>query len=78
MKASELRGRDASDLRRELEQRRRELFDLRFQWQAEEKPDSSRRRRLRRDVARYLTVLREIETHGARPAGAPKSQAPTP
>jgi len=61
MKASELRGRDALDLRREMEQLQRELFDLRFQWQAEENPDSSRRQRLRRNIARYRTVLREME-----------------
>ncbi len=61
MKAKELRGRDAQDLRRELGQLQRELFDLRFQWQAEENPDSSRRQRLRRDIARYMTVLREME-----------------
>jgi len=61
MRAKELRGRDPEDLRRELEQLQRELFELRFQWQAEENPDSSRRRRLRRDIARYKTVLRELE-----------------
>ncbi len=71
MKASELRGRDAHDLRREMEQLERELFDLRFQWQAEENPDSSRRQRLRRNIARYRTVLREMERQqppGAKPA----------
>ena len=61
MKAQELRGRDAEDLQRELQQLYRQLFDLRFQWQAEENPDTARRRRLRRDIARYKTVLREIE-----------------
>ena len=61
MKAKELRGRDTQELRRELEQLQRELFDIRLQWQAEERPDRSRRRNLRRDVARYKTVLREME-----------------
>ena len=60
MNAKELRGRDREELLRELAQRRRELFDLRFQWQSEENPDSSRRQRLKRDIARYLTVLREM------------------
>ena len=60
MKAKELRGRDPQELQRELQQLQRELFELRFQWQAEEKPDSSRRRRLRQDIARYRTVLNEI------------------
>lgn len=61
MRASELRGRDPEELQRELEDLQQELFDLKFQWQAEENPDTSRRRRLRRDVARYKTVLHEME-----------------
>ncbi|MGD2175440.1 MAG: 50S ribosomal protein L29 [Candidatus Brocadiaceae bacterium] len=61
MRASELRGRDPQDLRRELRERQRELFDLGFQWQSEENPDTSRRQRLRRNIARYKTVLREME-----------------
>jgi large subunit ribosomal protein L29 len=65
MKASELRGRDREDLVRELEQLQRELFDLRFQWQSEESPNSTRRQQLKRDVARYKTVLREMELEQA-------------
>ena len=61
MRANELRGRDAEDLRREVKELHDQLFRLRFQWQAEESPDSSRRRELRRDIARYKTVLREIQ-----------------
>ncbi|MFO8008958.1 MAG: 50S ribosomal protein L29 [Candidatus Brocadiia bacterium] len=61
MRAAELRGRDPQDLRRELGELQRELFELDFQWQAEENPDTSRRGRLRRDIARYKTVLREME-----------------
>lgn len=65
MKASELRGRDPQDLRRELGEMQQELFDLNFNWQAEEDPDTNRRRELRRDVARYKTVLREMELEQA-------------
>lgn len=61
MRANELRGRDAEDLRRELKELHDQLFRLRFQWQAEENPDSNRRGRLKRDIARYKTVLREME-----------------
>ncbi|KPK65618.1 MAG: hypothetical protein AMK73_02420 [Planctomycetes bacterium SM23_32] len=61
MRANELRGRDAADLRRELEHLQRQLFELRFQWQPEENRDSNSRRLLRRDIARYKTVLREME-----------------
>jgi len=65
MKANELRGRSAEDLRKELAQLRRELFDIRFRWQSEENPDISRRRKLKRDIARILTVLREMELSGS-------------
>ena len=61
MRASELRGRSVEELQRELQQLQKELFDLDFQWQAEENPDTSRRSKLRKDVARYRTVLREAE-----------------
>jgi large subunit ribosomal protein L29 len=61
MKPGELRGRSADDLHKELEQLRRQLFELGFQWQAEQKPDISRRSKLKRDIARVLTVLREME-----------------
>lgn len=61
MKASELRGREPQELRQQMEEIRRELFDVKFKWQAEENPNSSRRRLLRRDIARYETVLREME-----------------
>ena len=61
MKAKELRGREPQELRRQMEDLRRQLFDVKFKWQAEETPDSSRRRLLRRDIARYQTVLREME-----------------
>ena len=70
MKASELEGRDAHDLQREMAQLQRELFNLRFQWQAEEKPDSSRRRRVRRDIARYKTVLRQMQLREAATGGS--------
>lgn len=73
MKAKELRGRGPEELRRELEELQRELFELRFKWQAEEKPDSSRRRRLRQDIARYKTILGEMarqqDAGGGPPAG---------
>lgn len=65
MKANELRGRDREDLVRELEQLQKELFELRFQWQSEESPSSNRRRELKKDVARYKTILREMELQQA-------------
>jgi ribosomal protein L29 len=48
-----------------LGEMQQELFDLNFNWQAEENPDTNRRRELRRDIARYKTVLREMELEQA-------------
>lgn len=61
MRASELRGRSREELLQELERMKQELFDMRFQWQAEESPDTSRKGMLRKDIARVKTVLREME-----------------
>jgi len=61
MKAKEMRGRNAEDLRRELQNLQRQLFDLKFQWQSEENPNTSLRWSLKHDIARYKTILREME-----------------
>lgn len=61
MKASELRGQSREDLLQELERMKQELFDMRFQWQADESPDTSRKKGIRKDIARVKTVLREME-----------------
>lgn len=61
MKASELRGLSREDLLQELEQMKQELFDLRFQWQADESPDTSQKKMIRKDIARVKTVMREME-----------------
>ena len=65
MRASELRGRDRHDIERELQDLQRELSNLRLKWQTEENPDTSRPARLRRDIARCKTVLREMELEHA-------------
>jgi len=65
MRASELREQNPDELRRQRDQLRQQLFDLRFQWQAEENPDTSQKQKLRRDIARIQTVLREMESHSA-------------
>lgn len=61
MKTSELQGQSRDELERQLANLRRELFDLRFQWQAEESPDTSQKGKIRKDIARILTVLRQEE-----------------
>lgn len=64
MKASELRDQTQEELERQVEELRGELFDLRFQWQAEESPDTSQKSKIRKDIARVLTVLKEREEGG--------------
>jgi large subunit ribosomal protein L29 len=61
MRASELRGQSRENLQQELQRLQQELFDLRFQWQGEESPDTSRKGKIRRDIARVKTVLREMQ-----------------
>lgn len=59
MKAQEIRQMDNSELLRALEDAKAELFNLRFQRAAGTLEDVSRIRALRKDVARYKTILRE-------------------
>lgn len=61
MKAAELREKTDEELREELVGCKRELFNLRFQWQTEEASNPAQYERLRRDVARVCTILRERE-----------------
>jgi large subunit ribosomal protein L29 len=61
MKASELRELSRDELRRRLTEMRDELFKLKLRRAGEELPNPLRLRVLRRDIARVLTVLREME-----------------
>ena len=61
MKASELREMTQDEIRRRLVELRDEQFKLRLRRSAEQLPNPLRLRLLRRDVARYLTVLRAKE-----------------
>ncbi len=59
MKASEIREKTHQEILEELEACKRELLNLRFQWQAGELRNSAQYRQIRKDVARLKTVLRE-------------------
>lgn len=61
MKASEIRGLATDEIRRKLDQTYEELFNLRFQWAANQLEDHNRIRALRTDIARMKTILRERE-----------------
>lgn len=61
MKTSELRGKSRQEILDEIEGCKRELFNLRFQWQSGELRNSSQYRKTRRDIARLNTILREMK-----------------
>ena len=60
----EYRKRESSDLESELGEKRRECFNLRFQQASERATDPQLLKKLRREVARIKTVLRERELRG--------------
>lgn len=61
MKASEIREKSHQEILEELEACKRELLNLRFQWQAGEMRNSAQYRQIRKNVARLKTVLREAD-----------------
>ena len=61
MTIDEIRERADDDLRREIAAVEKEIWELRFRRGSEKAGDPSRIRRLRHDVARMMTVLRERE-----------------
>ncbi len=62
MKSAEIRELPNEDIRRELAEKRRALFNLRFQRETEQLERPAELRLIKRDVARMLTVLRERES----------------
>ena len=61
MKANELRKKNAVELNEELLNLRREQFNLRMQQATGQLARSDQYRRVRRDIARIKTVMRELE-----------------
>jgi large subunit ribosomal protein L29 len=59
IKTSEVRGKSDAELDYELENRQKELFDLRFRSATETTNNPSRIGNLRREIARIKTVLHE-------------------
>jgi large subunit ribosomal protein L29 len=70
MQAKQLRDMDDKELHKQLDELRKDLFGLRFSNATGELDDTARLGRVRRDLARALTVTRERELstrplHGA-------------
>jgi large subunit ribosomal protein L29 len=64
MTIKEIREKDSSQLKHDLVERRKHLFDLRSQAVTEKLEDPTQLRKTRKDIARILTLLhqRELET----------------
>ncbi len=63
-KIGEMRKRETSELLTELEEKRKECFNIRFQRASEKATNPQLLRTLRRDVARIRTILRERRLRG--------------
>lgn len=61
MKTSELREKSIDELNTLSQERRRELFDLRFKHYTGQLLDTASLRKTRRDIARIETIIRERE-----------------
>jgi large subunit ribosomal protein L29 len=59
MKASELRGKEPADLQKELESLLRAQFGLRMQLATQQLTNTSQLKKVRRDIARVRTVMKE-------------------
>ncbi|GAB4575846.1 MAG: 50S ribosomal protein L29 [Anaerolineae bacterium] len=65
MSVKAIRGMSTDEIRSALEDAKSELFNLRFQREAGTLEDTTRIRQVRKNVARYLTILREREIAAA-------------
>ena len=59
MKPSELRAKSQDELQKELEELLRAQFGLRMQLATQQLSNTSQKRKLRKDIARVRTVMRE-------------------
>ena len=59
MNASELRGKNGDDLQKELEALLRAQFGLRMQLATQQLGNSSQLKKVRRDIARVRTIIKE-------------------
>ena len=59
MKPSELRGKESADLQKELESLLRAQFGLRMQLATQQLSNTSQLKKVRRDIARVRTIMKE-------------------
>ena len=66
MKASEIRKLSADEMNAKLLELKDELFKLRFQLAVNQLDNPMRISAVKKDIARILTVQRDIELHGTK------------
>ncbi len=64
MKISEIRGKSAEDMNKELVELLRAQFSLRMQLSTQQSNKTHELRRVRRDIARVRTLITEAGTNG--------------
>ena len=62
MKASELRGKEPQELQKELESLLRAQFGLRMQVATQQLANTSQLKKVKRDIARVRTIMKEKAT----------------
>lgn len=61
MRASEIRNLNQAELARRLDEAHQELFNLRFQYATGQLKNTTRLNQVRREIARFRTIMRERE-----------------
>jgi large subunit ribosomal protein L29 len=61
LKSSEIRSKSRQEIIEEIDACRRELLNIRFQWQTGETRNPAQRKDVRRNIARLLTILKEMD-----------------
>ncbi|MDN3509724.1 MAG: 50S ribosomal protein L29 [Candidatus Jettenia sp.] len=69
MKASEIRSKSRQEILEEIDASRRELLNIKFQWQAGETRNPAQKMSVRKNIARLLTILGEMDSHAHRHLG---------
>ncbi|GJQ57497.1 MAG: 50S ribosomal protein L29 [Candidatus Scalindua sp. AMX11] len=61
MKPIEIREKLRAEMLEELDSFKRELLNLRFQWQAGEQRNTAQYRQTRKEIARIKTIMKEMD-----------------
>jgi len=65
MKAEELKGKSADEMKKMLLDKRKEQFNLRFQLSGGQLENTAQMRKLRHDIARIKTMMNQAQSKAA-------------